>query len=231
MLHRWIFLAIWLGALIGAGWLLAFAEPSIREAVLREGGPIEGASAIGYTVTAAWLLSGEHARRAGVRPLAFLLLLCTARELDMQHAFTSGSVSKVSYFLDPRVAGLEKILVVAVLVACGLIAVRALALLPPLMRDFRAGRPHACSTMGVLVLLPFTKMLDGLHRTLRDTFGFAIEKDTRAMIGAFEENLELAASLTVLLALAQHRALARRVRSSGAAWHHERERLVRSARA
>jgi hypothetical protein len=65
------------------------------------------------------------------------------------------------------------------------------------------GRCHAVSILVAAMLVPVSKLLDSTSRVLRDKFGLPVPDDIGAIMGLFEEMLELGIPLVVLWALWQ----------------------------
>ncbi|HMM84433.1 hypothetical protein [Azohydromonas sp.] len=190
----------------------ALASPPRVQALMSEQGPFETVAAAGYFVAALALLALRDARQ----PLALWLALAIVmtafglRELDLHKAWTEISVLKSRFWIGAQPLT-HKAAALAVLapVAWALwwLARHRGA---TLWRALRERHPVAVTAAVFLVTLVLTKAVDRGVNILSDDLGVAVSARARALGLAFEEVLEMALALLVLLGLGQHRALARR---------------------
>lgn len=170
--------------------------------LMREGGPIELLSA-GFHFVLAITLAWFALRHGGV--FLFLMvyaLVLGARELDAQKAATSGSVTKLSYYLDPVVPWGEKLLVVALIVLLLAGTVRLIVRYSGSFRaSLRRGDSAAWALAAGVLMLPALKVLDAVPRWTRDLTGAAIDDRGLAILLSLEETMELALPLVFLTAL------------------------------
>lgn len=196
---RWIaaVLAVFAAAL---AWLMMQPPAAIAE-ISRENGPVETASAVGFALCAlaVWMRTGTG---AGTKALvSALMLVLTARELDVDKRFFTRGLFKSSQYLRDDVPFGEKIVSAAILLA---ILGCLLALVVRERRTLRAAlrRWHA-GTMALAVTVIFAgiaKSLDGIGRKLAP-LGIEVSADLGVYLGGVEELMELAIMALLLVAI------------------------------
>jgi hypothetical protein len=213
--RRFFFVYILLAMAAFALVVHAGLELEARVALTREHGPIETTTVLGYLIAAAWLsLTRCEDRRFAWLSTAVVLLLA-ARELDFNTAFTTGNLTKLSFYLDPEMPAGQKLAGVLVLLSCAWVALRYLRYAPALLQRLRRGEPFAWTIAAIAAFLPVAKLMDGAHRFVHTFTGFKMDRGERQLIGVSEEILELAIPLLMLLAIAQYALAGRRARPSG----------------
>lgn len=141
--------------------------------------------------------------------LATVMTAFGLRELDLHKAWTEISVLKLRFWIgaQPLAHKAAALAVLAPVVwALGWLARHRAAML---WRALRGRHPVAVTAAVFLVTLVLTKAVDRGVNILSDDLGVAVPARARALGLAFEEVLEMALALLVLLGLAQHRALGR----------------------
>lgn len=188
-------------ALILAVFLVALLleEPS-RESFLREGGPVEMASALIYFfcfgLVAAWgrLFFFEAYPYFALVPLLFGL-----RELDIDKAFTTTGIFKIRFFTSAEVPFYEKIF--------GFLLITALLyMIYALIRhqtknylgELRKRTPLAIGASLVAGLTIVSKTLDGLGRKL-ESVGINVSESVNNHSSELEEILELGIPIAMII--------------------------------
>ena len=183
----------------------AIGDP-LRYEVVREGGPIEIASAVGYFlcyVLCLFLVRSMQPRMplSQAWPLLLTLLFLGARELDLDKVpFTKGVLKAKQYTSDDVALG-EKLISLAILI---LLIVTVVTLIrrfgPALIRGIRAGQSHSRAIgLGILFAV-LSKSVDGLNRKL-EPFGVQVSDETAEWARVFEEVAELGIVLAFLQAV------------------------------
>lgn len=179
---------------------LHLVDDHTRTNLVRENGPIELMSALGYFVVllimfirGGWSFIRRHAS------LAVLVVALGLRELDFNARFTTMSITKIKFFLSPQVPLGEKIIAVLLI----LILLAALVdCLKKYLRPFLAGcakKNVVSMTAGVsLLFMAISKSLDGLPRKLR-SLGLDIAGQNSLYAESAEEILELGIPLMLII--------------------------------
>lgn len=196
---RWIaaVLAVFAAAL---AWLMMQPPAAIAE-ISRENGPVETASAVGFALCAlaVWMRTGTG---AGTKALvSALMLVLTARELDVDKRFFTRGLFKSSQYLRDDVPFGEKIVSAAILLAIlgGLLAlvVRERRTLRAALRRWHAGTMALAATV---IFAGIAKSLDGIGRKLAP-LGIEVSADLGVYLGGVEELMELAIMALLLVAI------------------------------
>lgn len=183
-------------------------EPDSIRSVIREDGPVESASALLYFVVAGWILVlsriPSYSESRFLVASALVSVLFGLRELDFNTRFTTDSVTKINYFLDPMISLEEHLMAgtVMVLIIGGFIAY-AVAYAPRLRAALHVRSPAGISLLTVVVLLPLTKVIDRLPNKLKEDEIMNVSESTRLFANLLEEVLELGIPALMLLALVQ----------------------------
>ena len=186
-----------------AAYIALGLDPVQRKAMVRENGPIEHLSWVGYGVAMLLFLL-----RFGVRSLHshwYIYAILTGmllRELDAHKVFTSMGIFKSKFFLSPEVPHVEKLgagLVIAfILWALYILVTRHLA---GFLRDLAQLR---ASAVAVFLAAGFTGtaklMLDGIGRKA-SWFGITLGPDQMQAFEAVEEVLELGIPVMLIAAI------------------------------
>jgi len=173
-----------------------------RQFLMGEDGPVERASAAGYFLCLGLLIFAPVRDRVGRACVVYLLLVFGLRELEAHKAFTSGSLTKKDFYLDPATPLYEK--AIGVLVIGGL-AAACIWLLVRHGRSFFGGlrrlHPHMLNAAIGTVLLVGAKILDGIPRVFHDDFGITLSPLLVDVISTSEEVVEMGIPLFFGLAI------------------------------
>lgn len=177
-----------------------FLEGNNRDILLKEGGIVESASAIGYFLCAVFILyKGSLAYLVRYHYLFLLIIFFMLRELDFHKRFTTIDIFKSKFFISNNVPFVEKFIGALVIL---LLLYLIFSILYFNLKDFYCGlRNRSTVSLGALIvaiLLVVSKSLDGIARKLN---GVGIEIGERASMHAFvvEEILELGIPIVLLL--------------------------------
>ncbi len=132
--------------------------------------------------------------------LPVILVLMALREFDLDKKLTSEGVLQLSLYSGPALLA-EKLAgaaIIALILVCGWRLVRHTG--PAFLRGLRAMAPASHLCLFAAAGLAFSKTLDGLDRKLA-ALGFGIDAKTATLTGRFEEMLELAASMMLMMAV------------------------------
>lgn len=167
-----------------------------------EGGLLEVLSAGLFAVAGVFaLIRFVRLRTQLSGTFAALLLLASAREMDLHKAFTSDSMLKSRFYSSAETPFFEKIigaLVIALLLYCVWTLLRQI---PDFIRRLMRFCPYAISVFLGLGVITTAKMLDSLARILPFAAGF--KEQHSAYLGLIEESFEMAgAVIFFMLALA-----------------------------
>lgn len=184
--------------------VLMFVAPQTYEYMLRENGPIENLSALGYLIGFAWLCIRAFRTANPTSFWSGLILLGLAlRELDFHDRFTTMGIFKTRYYLSAAVPLPEKLIVTAIVLAMltGLILYTRKH-----YRNFltacKKRQTWALSVATAIFLAILTKSFDRLNEELSD-FIFALSGiSTEKLFKISEEVLELGIPILLLLAIA-----------------------------
>ena len=187
-------------ALLLATLIASLGDSSVS--LTAEGGLVESLTVWLYAILIVFLVFRARVRETLNRilcPIVVLLLMC--RELDFDKKFTEMGIFKSKFYKSAEVPIVEKIVAVVVIVAILVIAGMLLR------RNWKwlvlGVRQRLRSESGIavaLLLAGFSKLvLDGLPRKL-EKLGLAANEFLRAHHETFEEVLELAIPVSLLLA-------------------------------
>lgn len=171
--------------------LLAYVHvlsPDEAKLVLKEGGPVETLSAIGWFLAAAVLVavSRRFACWDGLIG-AFILVLFGLRELDFHKRFTTMGISKIKFFIHPEVPWKEKVIVTLFfLLVLYLVAGFARRNIGQFIERVRSKNPAAVALLCFFLLLPASKVLDRIPNALKES-GILLQKGIAGEVGKFEE--------------------------------------------
>lgn len=183
--------------------LLTFDLAAV-ERLSQENQLIENVTVVLYGLAILWLALGGNGDRHFRYQSAFLLAVMAARELSFQKAFTTESMTRMSYWIRSEAPLSEKLVAGAVALSVIYLVLRYFSSHHRrLWQGLREGRCHAVSIMVAVMLVPISKTLDSASRILRDKFGMPVPDDIGTIMGLFEEMLELGIPLAVLWALWQ----------------------------
>lgn len=172
---------------VGMQWLPA----PMRHDLLRENGPIEMLTVLGYVAAAlALLVAGGRLFTTHRWYLPFIIVVMGLRELDFDKRFTTMGILKSGFYLSAEVPLAEKLvglLVVGLVAAACVLALHKHA--GAFLRRLRALRPDACAIGLAIVFVVISKSIDGLARKLAGV-GIAVGDDIAALAHMTEELLE-----------------------------------------
>lgn len=167
---------------------------------------VENATVLAYGVAVVVLLAWSRASWSFRLHSALVVAILALRELDWHKAFTAESFMKITYYVradDPLLvrlaAGLVLLAVVGILLGYLYRLSRSVAAL-------RAGQPYAYSTLAAAVALPVSKAMDSGARMIHKHVGYDTPDSVRHWLHLYEETLELAIPLVMMLAVAQYNA-------------------------
>jgi len=175
--------------------------------LMREVGPIEGATVVMYLIAVAALWYDlQHGEDVATRiALSVALTGFLARELDLHKTADGVSLLKLSSYADPSgptaklaVMGVALAVIVAVIM---LTRRHGIALI----RRARVGDPLACTVLSFIVLLVLSKICDRSPVMLAEYAGIVVAPASRHIVLAVEEIAELMLPMLVIVGLIQHR--------------------------
>lgn len=173
--------------------------PETYKLLYKEGGVVELLSAVSYFVAAALLLV-QTVRYDRERWCLFVLVLCCGmRELDFDKRFSTMGVFKSKAYISPEVPLGEKllgVLIITALLVVIFISIRRYFRI--LLSGLRQRSAMAWSVLLIGATLGVAKLLDGFKRKLKP-LGIQVSEGGSHLASSFEEVLELAASLLVLV--------------------------------
>jgi hypothetical protein len=193
----YLFLLIVLFGLIG--YVHYVLDPALKPLVIKEGGIIETASAVGYflAVLAMWTFGGWQAIKRNWS-LVILLLAFGSRELDFDKRFTSEKIFNLRMYTGDEAPFGEQLL------GLSIIALLLFALFTAYKRygsDFKSGlRQLKFIPVSIAVgvaLMVLSKSLDGLARKLAGV-GIHISREANSLASDIEEVFELAVAYIFL---------------------------------
>lgn len=199
---------LWSGVFSILGVLIIAAEamdPDRTRWLLSEGGLVESVSAAGYFACA--LVFGLRSR--GDWPakgwyVFAILLIFGLRELDFHSRFTTMGIFKSRFYVSPQVPYIEKgIGAVVLLTLLGAMMILVRRHFRSFLNGIRHLAPAATSLLLAMVLLFFTKSIDGLPRKLSD-LGISSTEAIGHLFTAIEEVLEMGIPFLMLLAIWAH---------------------------
>ncbi|BDD86235.1 hypothetical protein [Desulfofustis limnaeus] len=195
---------LWLaGALVLlAAAVMSFLPGEQGPALVRENGPVETLTVGLYVVACSLLLiRGLKSARAWHLTASFVVLLLAARELDLHARFTTMGILKSRYYLSPEVPGDEKAIVIVLMLAIAAITAPFLwRSIPAFLRSLRLGAIPAVAVALAFGCGVVSKLLDSFSSEIRALLT-PLYGDSRTYLRVYEETLELAIPLYILLAL------------------------------
>lgn len=176
----------------------------IGHRVIRENRLVENLSAVAHFLTAAYCLILAYKR--GWRDgwiVAFIPFFFGCRELEFQERFTALSITKLRFYTDPDIPGMQKAVVLVVIALSVGVIVRCLQRhTSNFFRILRLRRPYALSILSGMALLVLSKICDTGHGMLI-RFGVPLTYDDEIRASVAEEFLELGAPILFLVAVFQ----------------------------
>jgi len=196
---RWIAVVLVVLA-VALAWLMMQSLDAIV-AISRENGPIENASAIGFALCAlaVWMPAGTSTVTKAL--VSVLMLVLTARELDVDKRFFTRGLFKSSQYIRDDVPFGEKIvsaLILLVILGCLVaLVMRERQTIRTALRRWHAGTIALATTV---VFAGIAKSLDGIGRKLAP-FGVEVSDDLGVYLVGVEELMELAIMALLLVAI------------------------------
>ena len=132
--------------------------------------------------------------------VAVAALLMGARELDMHKSLFSMSFIKTKFYTSADISFNEKLIGATILILILLLAGYLLAQLLQRMKQRRLDAPLALMLMGFGMGL-VSKVLDRFSSQMRELFNIYVTNETRLMIMALEESLEMIIPVFLIVAL------------------------------
>ena len=173
--------------------------------LMREGGPVENTTVIVFYIALAvlWTFTPLELPRLSCAAISILLLACAARELDMHIALFGMSILKSNFYR--KFATGQQIAVALLIIFPVLLSVVYLLIRHGrwLLNGVRQRVPTAVTTMSIIGLLVFVKLLDRALGVVEELGGQAPPIALRAMQLSLEEPLETVLALLVMVAIAQ----------------------------
>lgn len=180
-------------------WIYMTSPGDAMAYIFSEMGPFEIASFLSWFLLAFWVVLVVRPVGATTLAMAFLAVVAGMRELDMHNAFTRESISRISYYLNPDVALVQKLFVVLLL---GLLAATVLYLGRKLLVWLRGenGLHHEIGQILVLavILIPLTKIMDRFPAYMQGFLGITLSPDMVRLFSAYEEGFEMVLPLLFL---------------------------------
>lgn len=169
--------------------------------IVKENGPIENLSALGYFVVAWWLArAGWLLRVKDGFSAGFLIALLGLRELDMHTKFTTMGIFKTRYYISSKVPGGEKLIVSVIVLIILAIAIRYLYRnAGELWMELRSWSMSAISLAAAGCCIVVSKMLDSLSGPIEPLVA-CFSNEPRTVLRISEETIELAIPIYLLFA-------------------------------
>lgn len=171
--------------------------------VIKEDGPIEMLTAIGYVIAAAWLFKeGFQQRLNHGFSSGFITLFLGLRELDFHTRFTTMGIFKSRFYISDQVPAMEKT-IVSIIVIAMLIALifYTKKYLPVFWAGLTSRSRWAISIALAIGLAVFSKTLDRNSDLIMDVVALISSVDLTQFLRVAEETSELAIPLFLLLAI------------------------------
>ena len=181
--------------------LAAFLPTEKFRSVFSETGFFEQFSIVSWILAAITLLLWVKPRSKQNFAIAFLFLLCAAREADWHKKFTSDGILKINYYTKSAAPLGEKI--VAALASALFIGLILYALYRGFvfLRSAQNRRSESVLVMALAVFLFFAgKILDRSVSILNKNFDVIVPSSVGHFIGAYEEGFEMITPLLFALA-------------------------------
>lgn len=182
--------------------VMSFLPGEQGPALVRENGPVETLTVGLYAVACCLLLARSfRSARAWHLAASFVVLLLAARELDLHARFTTMGILKSRYYLSPEVPGDEKAVVIALMLGIAVITTLFLwRSVPTFLRSLRLGTVPAVAVALAVGCGVVSKLLDSFSSEIRSLLT-PLYGDSKTYLRVYEETLELAIPLYILLAL------------------------------
>ena len=189
-----------------------------RRIVMGEWGPVENFGVLLYVVAIAVLINYSRYDRPFFVHSAVILTLMAARELDVQTVFTSKNfLNKTFYRHGVDGFASEQVGAMIALALMGLIGLAYLRYVPRLIANLKKGKAFAFSIAVAIVAIPTSLLLDGAYRVLHEELGLPLPFAVKNFMSSFEEYLETAIPIMIVIALLQYGAERRKCGSGQAA--------------
>ncbi len=172
--------------------------------IIRENGPVEVITALGYMVAAGWLFIAGLKRQihSGVSA-GFLVLLLGLRELDFHARFTTMGIFKTRFYVSPDVPVVEKVIVSIIVIALIVSIVKFIRLhYSPFLQSLCRKYPPAIAVALAVGLMVVSKMLDSFSGPLQSIINL-VHNDPALCMWVMEEIFEMGIPCLILLAVLQ----------------------------
>lgn len=185
------------------GGITLFLPPATQDMVIKEDGPIEMLTAIGFIIAAAWLFKEgfqrqlKHGFSSG-----FIALFLGLRELDFHTRFTTMGIFKTRFYISDQVPTMEKT-IVSIIVIVMLVALifYSKKYLPVFWAGLKNSSRWAISIALAIGLAVFSKTLDRNSDLIMDGVALISSVDLTQFLRVAEETSELAIPLFLILAI------------------------------
>jgi hypothetical protein len=181
--------------------VLLVIDSTTREMLIRENGPIELLSAIGYFVCLIPLLRHGVEDSKSQLLMAFFLLILGMRELDFHARFTAMELTKIKFYLSSNVPIMEKAIGAAIIL---LFAYCIMSLSKEYFLAYVGAvkqlEPYAIGVSLAFLFLMISLGLDGFEKKAA-TLGFAITSDVSDIMIVVEEVIEFGIPIMFLIAI------------------------------
>jgi hypothetical protein len=188
--------------------------------LMREGGPIENATAILYVIAAGAVFLVRSPAFGGLAKIAsaFVLACCIAREVSVRRWLLDAPLG--AYCCTPAQTYIILGVLLVLLVVAGVWLVAGYT--RPLYRAFWQGSPVAVTLVTMFGAAALSQVFDRLPKIAVALFGYAVTLRGRALALSLEEVLEMMLPALVVLAVLQARGR-RSPEGSGLAAHEQRD--------
>lgn len=170
--------------------------------LLKEGGVVETASAIGYVLCVVYLYSFERTESLRSHWYLYVIFLAmTLRELDFDKRFTETGVLQSKFLFASNVNLFEKgVGLLVLMLMLGAIVKWIARHAKPFFTGVRSYRSADWATGFALAFIVLTKSIDGLARKL-EPLGVQVTIGVNELASRFEEVFELGIPITFLYAI------------------------------
>ncbi|WP_419175999.1 hypothetical protein [Desulfosediminicola sp.] len=185
------------------GAVVLLLPPQTSDLMIKEDGPIEMLSAIGYLIAAGWLFNGGFQKRLSHGfSSGTIVLFLGLRELDFHTRFTTMGIFKTRFFISDTVPPMEKAIVSLIVIAMLLgLFLYARKHLPQFIAGLKSKGRTAISIACAIGLAVFSKTLDRNSDLIMDCVALISSIDITQLLRVAEETSELAIPLFILLAI------------------------------
>ncbi len=199
-MHRFFIISVLIFAALAGGlyYIFNFLPESQWLSIASEQGAFEMLSAILFGI-AAFLGLVVFIKTQSKMDFIFMMLmgLACARELDLHKEWTTQSILKSRFYIDPNTPALEKIIGVIVILFLVYSAWQLIKRVPQFIASVWHFVPTAWAIGLGLGMITIAKLLDSMKRVL--PFMAEFHTDNRAFLGVIEESMELSGAIFFLI--------------------------------